>query len=147
MPASWLEAFVRLPAGDRSLLVRSILVLGAARVTLWLLPLRVVRRLLARVGRRPAPEEITPERIGWAIDLARRIVPRATCLPQALAGEALLAYAGHPAELRIGVIKSGERKLLEAHAWVESEGRIVVGDLPQGLTEYTFMPPLPGPRD
>jgi len=122
-------------------------VLGAARVTLWLLPLQVARRLLARVVRWPAPGAITPERIGWAIGAARRMVPRATCLPQALACEALLVSAGHPAELRIGVIKSGKRKLLEAHAWVESEGRIVVGDLPQGLTEYTFMPPLPGPRD
>ena len=114
MRASWLERFARLPAGDRSLLVRSVLVLGVARVTLWLLPLQVVRRLLARMAGQPAPEEITPERIGWAIDLARRIVPRATCLPQALAGEALLAYAGHPAELRVGVIKPGNNKRIWA---------------------------------
>jgi hypothetical protein len=30
---------------------------------------------------------------------------------------------------------------------VESEGRIVVGDLRQGHSQYTAMPPLPDPRD
>jgi len=73
---------------------------------------------------------------------AQRVVPGATCLPQALAAEALLKRGGLPADLRIGVMKGASGKLL-AHAWVESDGRIVVGDLPGGVDVYTRLPTLP----
>ncbi len=71
-------------------------------------------------------------------------MPRATCLPQALAAEALLRRAGHPADLRIGVAKTGPGRLL-AHAWVECRGRVIVGDLPERLADYAPLPPLPPP--
>ena len=58
---------------------------------------------------------------------AQRVVPQATCLPQALAAEAYYAERA-PAELQIGVKKTPSGKLA-AHAWVVSDGRIVVGDL------------------
>jgi transglutaminase superfamily protein len=138
-----LDRFVRLPAADRSLLVRSVLLLGAARLALWVMPLQAARRLLARAARHPVPTSVTPERITWAVAAAERVVPAATCLPQALAAEALLARYGHPSTLRIGVVKN-ERRRLVAHAWVESGGRIVVGELREGLSEYTPLPPLPG---
>ena len=47
---------------------------------------------------------------------------------------------GH-AEVRIGVMRSGAREIA-AHAWVESNGHIVIGDLP-GLSGYAPLPPLP----
>ncbi len=52
---------------------------------------------------------------------------------------------GYPVELRIGVVKTNQGGL-EAHAWVESGGRLVVGDLTQGLSTYAPLPPLPGLR-
>jgi len=146
-----LDRFLHLPAADRALLVRSVFWLGVTRAALWVLPLRVVRRFLARAAGRTArsggataPHPPTTERIAWAIGLAQRVVPEATCLPQALVAEALLVRAGHPAELRIGVIKT-ERDRLTAHAWVESGGRTVVGQLREGEPTYTPLPPLPGP--
>jgi len=138
-----LERFLHLPAADRALLVRSVLWLGAARLALWLLPFRVVRRLLGRAARPTSTAGATTERITWAMAVAQRFVPRATCLPQALAAEALLTRGGHRAELRIGVIKTDEGRLV-AHAWVESGGRVVVGQLHSGLSQYTPLPPLPG---
>src|SRR5262245_50506736 len=144
-----LRRFLRLPAGDRALLIRTTLLLVVARVALWVLPFVVARRLLtpARATRSPAdPRRSTwpsTERIAWAIAHAHRVVPRANCLPQALAAEALLTRAGHPVDLRIGVVKTKQGGL-EAHAWVESEGRLVVGDLTQGLDSFTPLPPLPG---
>jgi hypothetical protein len=124
--------------------VRSIAWLGAARIALWVLPFRTARRLLSR-STHPAATDVTPERITWALTRARRIVPRATCLPQALAAEALLIRSGLPAELRIGVVKTAQGRL-EAHAWVESGGRIVVGELREGLSRFTPLPPLPGAK-
>ena len=139
-----LRQFLQLPAADRSLLARSFILVGAARVTLWVLPFSMVRRMLARRPH-PTPARATTEKIGWAISVAKRFVPRGDCLPQALAAESLLMQNGHPVELRIGVVKTDQGGL-EAHAWVESAGRLVVGDLTQGLSTYAPLPPLPGLR-
>ena len=62
--------------------------------------------------------------------------------PQALTAKTLLARAGQPAALRIGVAKKPDGHL-EAHAWLESEGRIVVGHL-RDLSRFSPLPPLPG---
>jgi hypothetical protein len=120
--------------------------LGTATLALWAFPLRAVRRWLAWTACAIAPRRATPDRIAWAIGRAQRLVPRATCLPQALAAEALLRRARHPADLRIGVVKAGPARLV-AHAWVESRGRIVVGDLRERLADYAPLPPLPPPPE
>ena len=140
-----LAKFLRLSAADRSLLIRSVLLLGATRLALWLLPFSAARRLFARPPRPRSDARATEDRIAWAISVAQRFVPQATCLPQALAAEALLTRDGHPAELRFGVLKS-DRGRVVAHAWVESAGRIVVGELHGGLDRLTPMPTLPGAR-
>ena len=56
------------------------------------------------------------------------------CLVQAVAAEAMLIRAGHPCELRIGAAKNGPNELI-AHAWLESEGRVLIGDFE--LDRYT----------
>jgi Transglutaminase-like superfamily len=76
------------------------------------------------------------------VALASRYVPTATCLAQALAGQTLLAQQGEPAVLRIGVAKNEAGKL-EAHAWVESQGRIVIG-ASLDLCRYTQLPSVEG---
>ncbi len=135
----------RLSAADRFLLLQTALWLGATRVGLWLLPLRVVRRLLTRAARshrQPRGAPATPGRIVWAVSVARCIIPYATCLPQALVAQSLFARDGYPAELRIGVKKTRAGRLV-AHAWVESGGRVVLGDLRE-LSSYAPLPRLPG---
>lgn len=132
---------LQLSAEDRSLLTSSVLLVGAARLALWVLPFNVVRRELTRRARRSFVPHTT-DKIGWAISVAKEFIPKGNCLPQALAAETLLLRSGHPVELRIGVVKTAEG-LLEAHAWVESGGRLVVGDLAQGLSTYSPLPPLP----
>jgi len=138
-----LRRFWRLAAADRSLLIKAALWLGATRLALWLFPLRIVRRQLARAARLRRQRSVLPSqhRLTWAVSAARRLLPGATCLCQALATEALLAHSGHPAELRIGVVKTDAGRL-SAHAWVESNGHIVIGDLPE-LSGYAPLPPLP----
>ncbi|HEX6944405.1 MAG TPA: lasso peptide biosynthesis B2 protein [Gemmatimonadaceae bacterium] len=133
--------FARLPAKDRMALMRTVIALGAARVATWLLPFGVGRRLLVGTRRSRSPS-LTPEQVRWAMSKAQRVVPQATCLPQALAAEALLTRSGLPAELQIGVKKTPSGKLA-AHAWVVSDGRIVVGDLGRELATYTPLPTLP----
>ena len=141
-----LRKFLLLNPPDRRLLLTSILWLGAARLALWLLPFQTARRVLAKLGPAkaifPKGDLANIDRIVWAVAVASRYVPAATCLPQALAGQILLAQHGEPALLRIGVVKN-EAGNLQAHAWVESRGRIVIGDSRE-LFRYTRLPPMEG---
>jgi hypothetical protein len=114
-------------------------------VGLWLMPFATLQRLLLRWAR-PAGRTETAERLAWALAAAARRLPSPfrACLPQALAAEALLRRHGAPAELIIGVRRGPtdpppsasivfRHRSFEAHAWVESGERVVVGwvdDLP-----------------
>src|SRR3989442_6788674 len=70
-----LDRFLRLTPADRLLLVQSVVLLGAARLGLWLLPLTVVRRLLARTAPTPSGALATPERLAAAL-AGTRLVAR-----------------------------------------------------------------------
>ena len=79
MARSPLRSFVRLAAADRAVLIRSILTLAAARVAIWILPFRTVRRLLSPRPHGIESDVITRDRVKWAIGHAQRIIPDATC--------------------------------------------------------------------
>jgi Transglutaminase-like superfamily len=136
--------FLRLSAADRNLWIRVVLVIWAIRLMLWLLPFRKVRELLTRLSRTSTDsraDQASVARVVWAVRTASRYIPAATCLTQALATKLLLGRLGHHPTLRIGVArgKSGE---LQAHAWVEIEGKVVIGGAQASLKQFT---PLLGP--
>ena len=89
-------------------------------------------RSLVRGLRRFRPEgrartSASLEELVWSVGAAARLIPGAnTCLPKALVADLILARHGFDASLRIGATKSPEGAL-EAHAWVESDGRVVLG--------------------
>jgi hypothetical protein len=125
-----LGRFYRLPASERWLLAKAALLLGAIRIGLWLLPFRTLRSFLDRaaVFHRVGEADYEPtDVVVWAVEVAARGLPAFdTCLTRALAAQVLLSRRGRPALLRIGVVRSSEGKF-EAHAWVESDGRVVIG--------------------
>ena len=126
---SRIARFRSLPTSDRSLFLIALLAIASVRVGMWLTSFRRLHRSLARIARPTGSPDPTPgevDRIGWAVCSAARFVPGATCLPQALAAEAILRRRGHPADLRLGVKRGDDG--VEAHAWVESYGRVIVGD-------------------
>ena len=137
-----LGKFLRLPVIDRHLLVNVLLLVWIVRVSLWLLPFRVIRQLLARLARESVRVQVEGrvpiDRIVWAVRLASRYAPAATCLTQALVARVLLGRSGHPAALRIGVARS-ETGQLQAHAWVESNGRVVIGGSESSLKHYSLL--------
>lgn len=69
----------------------------------------------------------------------RRLLVRAALL----LGVIRLGRKGYPACLRIGVSR-GEGGRLQAHAWVESQGKIVVGS--GARSHYTPLAALEGER-
>jgi len=84
------------------------------------------------------PDAGAVEKITWAVTRMSRYVPAATCLTQALVAVVMLEEAGAPASLRIGVTrkKSGD---LEAHAWVESSGKVIIGGTHVDLAQFTVL--------
>lgn len=147
------RALQRLTGSERRSAVAALGALILVRLTLAALGFRRTQALLSRHaevarGTAPAPPPDRPaaERIVRAVDRAAGCGPgflRPSCLPRSLTLWWLLRRAGQPAELRIGVRRAADR--LEAHAWVELEGR-VLGDLPDVQDRFrAFEGPLPEP--
>jgi len=131
--------FLLLTWTERCLLVKAVFLLGLIRLGLWLISFKILWSLLGRVTRKSAglknSDQAPIDRIVWAVRAASRYVPKArNCLPQALAIQVLLRQEGFPARLHIGIAR-GEGEQLEAHSWLECEGRIVIGG--SELEHYT----------
>ncbi|HWP41853.1 MAG TPA: lasso peptide biosynthesis B2 protein [Blastocatellia bacterium] len=135
--------FLRLSRTERRLLIESVFLIGTIRVGLWVLPFKTLHRLVARrgvVAARPQASLSAAKRVAWAVEVASRYVPFSTCLTRAMATMILLGRNGQPGRLRIGVAKNREGRL-EAHAWVESQGRIIIGSL-SDLSRYSVLSSL-----
>lgn len=142
-----IRRFLRLSTTERQLLISAVLLLGAVKVGLVLLPFHKARRLLGMLSKE-APglhrddDRASLERVVWAVTLAGHIMPWAsTCLTRALSAQVLLLRRGHPALLHIGAVR-GEKGKFEAHAWVESGGDVVIGGYE--LEQYTPLAVLDG---
>ena len=137
---------VALPARDWGLLAETALVLTMAKAGLRLLPYGSLQRIADKpAGKAPIESASgTPARIAWALGaLARRLPGRNTCLVQALAAHAMLRRRGYASELRIGVAGKDPAGGIQAHAWVECEGRVVIGGI-EDLGTYAVLSAPPG---
>jgi hypothetical protein len=106
------------------LLIEAWVTLWAVRLGLWLLPWRTVSRapaVISRGSQRPV------EQSSAAIRAVSPYVLSATCLAQALALRRLLARHGCVAILNLGV-RNPPGGSLQAHAWLEADGRVILGD-------------------
>jgi transglutaminase superfamily protein len=121
---------ISLPASDWRLVLLSIPVVLGVRVALWLLPsatiLAAVRLLVDGAERLDVARRPSLERVAWAIGAVSRRVPRATCLTQAIAMQLVLRRYGYASRLCVGVGRDA-RGAFRAHAWVERDGRVVIG--------------------
>ncbi|MBL8894026.1 MAG: lasso peptide biosynthesis B2 protein [Rhizobiales bacterium] len=115
----------------------AMLLLLAARFLVRFVPLRFWRPSLwhsPRLGTNPVEVDWpTVRAVGRAVNRAAEHLPIAmVCLPRAITAQWMLARRGLCPHLLIGVVppqtaepRQSQRLL---HAWVEVEGRIVVGD-------------------
>ena len=136
-----LRRFLALPPIERRLVVRAALLLGVIRLGLRLLPFRTLWRLLNQAPRAsvgsPTATHFSPDRIAWAVRVASPVVLGVKpCLAQSLAVRLLLRRRGYPARLHLGVAR-GEGGQVQAHAWVETNGRVVIGGSASELERYT----------
>src|SRR5262249_39996878 len=123
-----LRKFAALSPAERRLFLGAVSLMAAVRVGLWVLPFARIRGAVSAFGRPRARRGGDPPagRIVWAVAAAAPLVPRATCLVRALAAQALLARRGYATQLRLGAA-GGAGRPFEAHAWIERDGRVLVG--------------------
>ncbi len=120
------KRFLRLPVNEQWLLVESSFLLAGATLAVAILPFSIMQKWAKRKLAPKNQKTFSPAQIRWAISVAGRIVPGATCFAEALAAQFLVGRCGYHAVMRIGVCKR-ENGEFAAHAWVESEGMLVAG--------------------
>lgn len=135
-----LRKFASLPGVERRLIIEEALLLWAVRFALWVLPFRIVNGYVASHARarRMSRAAVSLERLVWILGAAGTLLPgKRTCLVRALAGRLLVAGEGYAPTLRLGVARDTDGRL-DAHAWLECDGRVLVGA--DGLDRYTPFP-------
>lgn len=120
---------------DVRYLVIAWLLLAVYRLSLTIWPYRAVSRLLPPPRVAPAPAWAIA-RTRWAISAAAPAAFRSTCLPQAMAANALLSLQGYASIIRVGV-RRGDQGQVQAHAWVLAGGVVVVGDDGERLDSFS----------
>jgi hypothetical protein len=139
-----IRKFLQRARPDQWLMVQAIFVLALVTLGLRFLPwLPFQRQLIGLAHRRRQVRRAhrpAAQRIAWAIQVAGRLIPLAACLPQALAAQFLFIRNGYPADLQIGAARNADGRF-EAHAWVISEGGVIVGGLPD-LARFVPLSPM-----
>jgi hypothetical protein len=136
-----LRKFLALSSDERRVLAKATLLLGVIQLGLGRLPFTMLRRLVTGGRRNDARLADGPGRLAeqviWAVTAASRRVPgRTTCLSRALTVQAMLARSGYPSRLQVGVVR-GKQGQVEGHAWVEYEGRVLIGGTPSEIEAFT----------
>jgi hypothetical protein len=139
-----LSKFFKSPLAEKVLLVEAFLLVAAVGLVLRLVPFRFLKkslskRLSAKIEEAPA-DWLQINKIVRSVKLSSRFVPFATCLAQSLAALLLIKLKGQHSVLKIGVTKD-EKQHFKAHAWLETNGRIIIGKLPSHR-QYTVLDSL-----
>jgi hypothetical protein len=122
--------FLELSGRRKKFLVQALLILIAVRGSLWLFPYRWVDRGTSSLrfsgeAQKTSDAAIIME-IAESVRFCRRFVPHASCLTQAQSTKVLLALNGKACDVKIGVDVDENQRFI-AHAWVEVDGRIIIG--------------------
>ena len=133
---SKIKSLLNLTPAERNHLVKALVLVVGIRIGLSLMPFPRFQTLLAtfrasigmsRVSVSTPPTPST-QQLAWAVRTVSTYVPKVTCLTQALAAQVLLEQHGYPTIVRIGVTNASEKgNSFQAHAWLESNGKMVIG--------------------
>ena len=143
-PSVPLRSFFRLTLREYYVALIALPLVVAVRFALWMLPSHVIVRVVSRVAsmrdRELVHRQVSASTIVWAVEAMSRRIPRATCLTQALAAKLLLRVFGLSSQLCLGVARTADGAL-RAHAWIEREGRPILGGA--GIQSMVRLPRLP----
>lgn len=122
------------------LLVQSMFWLISIKLGLYIFQFQTLRDVLAKASQKkgylgePVPNSI--ERVVWSIEFSSRYLPVfINCLPKALAAQVMLSQRGQNVEVIIGA-RRNQLGQLQAHAWVEFQGKVIVGNI-NNLSQFS----------
>ncbi len=133
MRISKLQTFWDLPFRDKFFFLDAVLLLSISKLVVLTVPFKKVAPHLGKVNGEVNYELDSiqlqkADRIKLFINMAAGNVPfRSVCLDQAMAGMLLLRRFRIPSNLCLGVKRNEAEKKLDAHAWIECGGRILIG--------------------
>tara|TARA_R110002124_G_scaffold85967_8_gene222601 strand:- start:82 stop:531 length:450 start_codon:yes stop_codon:yes gene_type:complete len=111
-------------------LIRSAMVLTLVKLGLVMLPFNTFRNWFRKIAYASSPRTLSKKRVDeivWSINVMANLLPISLlCLPRALAAKYLLRGQSNM-KLEIGV-ELNPREQFEAHAWIEQDGEIIIGD-------------------
>jgi hypothetical protein len=126
--------FFALDRSNRRLVLEAASLMAFVWVGLRLIRFLALRRILDRYVSAPTASHATLapsaaiDAVRWAIGAVAARVPAATCLVQALAGDAMLRRRHLAPEVCLGVrVRRNGAAPIEGHAWVECDGAVAVG--------------------
>ena len=149
----WILRFIQIAPQERNLFLKTYVLLTFVRLGLVWRSFNRLRSLLERISS-PHPAAVATidppsqrqlvDRVQWAINACCKFMPGSVkCLARALTMKTLLDQYGCHSKLMIGVDKNSLDQL-EAHAWIEYEGHVVMGQL-NDLSRFKPLPNLPQP--
>lgn len=135
-----LVKFLKLPVSEKLLHTEALLAVICTGFVLRLVPFRFIRKSLTK----RLSSEDSERPVNWteihkivrSVNFFSRFHPFASCLSKSVAALLLIQHSGEHAVLKIGVAKEDQNFL--AHAWLETNGRIVIGELPP-KSKYTVL--------
>lgn len=136
-----IRRFFRLPKAKKRLIIEATGLILFTRFGLYLTSIEKLQSFYQRFSKgnnyvnhiyRPDKSDIV-----WAIDtIGQKLFKDDTCLVIAIAGQAQLIHYGIPSKLQLGCLK-GEDMSIFAHAWVESDGDVIIGGTESEISKYT----------
>jgi hypothetical protein len=132
----YISTWQGLPPTEKGVFLRAALTLVFIKLGLAMLPFATFRKVFHYLTKSSHKKELSQAEIArtvWAVDTAANLLPfNLLCLPRALATKYLLRKL--PAvTLEIG-IEVNPAKQFEAHAWVEKNGTIIIGNWPETVS-------------
>jgi hypothetical protein len=136
--------FRHLPRGEKVLFLLILATLFLVRAGLSVLPFLTLQKIILKLASfkpfRQQNDLLTTGTIIRIVRQASRFVPFATCLTQALTGLLFIQLNGEEADLKFGVSIDLNQQFA-AHAWLEREGKIILGKVPEHRKYKTLEPP------
>ncbi|KUP93524.1 lasso peptide biosynthesis B2 protein [Tritonibacter horizontis] len=109
------------------------------RIALYLAKFTQIRRWLVTPADGSRDNAARAHVVARTVSRAARYVPKATCMTQALTGQAILSWFGVPTDLIIGAASAATPDVAEAtdfHAWLIWQETVILGG--EELTRRDF---------
>ncbi len=119
--------FARLKFSDKRLIVEAVVFLFIARMTIIIMPYKVLKPMLGTYKKQSVSSEAERRairKVGNIIKAASERLPwKCNCLPQAITGRIMLKIRKIDSTIYLGMSKDKDKKII-AHAWLKA------GDIP-----------------